>query len=217
MLLYAAAFLLRNRFKRQLAYMLILLFLWTEAHIVLTNDVLDGTASPGDELGRSMALRSRYEYLMRAAAFFSIFGTPSLAFACAYVFLYCGFITWLSLLKGDWSKPQFKETLSQQPVYVMLCVVAFYMLQKRELKRFFQEQKAVRKERQVSDVLNAQSDAIVVIQSHEQAAAEADREAGHLGSGILKFLFSNSKSVRLFGFNLMVPDTSSAPADKDAG
>ena len=122
------------------------LFLWTEAHIVLTSEVPDETTSPEDELQRSMTLRSRYEYLMRAAAFFSIFGTPSLAFACAYVFLYCGFIAWLSLLRGDLSSTQFKETLSTQPVYVLVCFVLFFILQKRELKRFFQEQKAVKKE-----------------------------------------------------------------------
>ena len=103
--MYTTVYLLKNRFKKYLPYMLMCLFIFTEAHIVLTSSVLDETTSPGDELGRSMALRSRYEYLMRAAAFFSIFGTPSLSFACAYVFLYCGFIAWLSLLRGDLSRP----------------------------------------------------------------------------------------------------------------
>ena len=97
-------------------------------------------------------------------------------------------------------------------MYVLVCFVLFFILQKRELKRFFQEQKAVKKEQQVSDVLNSQSDAIVVIPADEQRTEEADKETGHRGGGLLKFLFSNSKSVRLFGFNLAGAVT---PTEKD--
>ena len=115
------------------------LFFWTQTHIVLTSDVVDEMTSLGDELKRSMTLSSRYEHLMRVTMFFTMFGSPSFSFASAYVLLYSGFIAWLSLLRGDLSRPQFKETLSQQPMYALACFVLFFILQKRELKRFLEE------------------------------------------------------------------------------
>ena len=42
-------------------------------------------------------------------------------------------------------------------------VAIFYILQIRELQRFFEQQTSAKKEQQMSHVLDAQSDAIVVV------------------------------------------------------
>ena len=49
------------------------------------------------------------------------------------------------------------------PVYSMANFAIFYILQKRELKSFLRERKAIIKQEQVLEIFNAQSDAIVVI------------------------------------------------------
>ena len=82
----------------------------------------------------------------------------------------------------------------------MLSFAAFYVLQKRELKRFYETREAQRKEQQVSQVLNAQSDAIFLV--------DADVEGQHNREIVVNedykpnFEFCNSRSVELFGFDL---------------
>ena len=76
------------------------------------------------------------------------------------------------------------------------------MLQERELRRFNQEQKALKKEAQLTQVFNSISDAILVVQEEErnnQMSAESDKET----IDDTKCLFVNSKSLEILGNDLL--------------
>ena len=82
-------------------------------------------------------------------------------------------------------------------MYIIACFIFFYIQQKRELKRFYKELQAITKEKQVSNVLDSQSDAIVVIQPNDGVPEDEN------SSSLFQFLFRNSMSIKLFGFNVM--------------
>ena len=122
--------------------MLIPLFAASMAIHVLSNAAGIAIIPDGDELQKSMQIRSGYEYLTRAMCMFCMFNSPSFSFTIIYLLTYSGGVAWLSILFGDLSSPVFVETLSQQPIYVVVNAVVFYLLQRRELKRFYQQQDA---------------------------------------------------------------------------
>ena len=83
----------------------------------------------------------------------------------------------------------------------------FFLRQKRELLRFFQVQAAVKKEQQLSHIFNAQSDAVLVIESPDDQISitncnELPKPIKKDNKPELKVLFCNNKSVEMFGFNL---------------
>ena len=125
-MLYSLVWVLGRRFKKLNAYGLVLLFTATQLHTLYSYDVNEDIRN--DEIHEAMLLRSRYEYMMRTATFFAVFATPSMFFMGIYSLIYVGAIAWLSFHHGDLSKPQFIETISQQPVYVLACFIVFYIL-----------------------------------------------------------------------------------------
>ena len=139
LLIHNTVWLLRRRFKKYFVYMLIFVCACSQSFAVISNSALIASTSFDNELQRSLALRSGYERIMRSAVLFCIFLSPSLNFTLIYQLIFCGGITWLSMLWGDLSKPQNIDSLSQQPLYAIVSFVSFYILQKRELKRFFEE------------------------------------------------------------------------------
>ena len=53
------------------------------------------------------------------------------------------------------------------PLTILFSIGLFYILQKRELKRFYEQEEAVKKEQQMTHILDNQSDSIVVIRKPE--------------------------------------------------
>jgi len=62
-----------------------------------------------------------------------------------------------------------KQTVPGQVVFVILLA---YVLQARELRRFFQQLKSEKKESQVSNILDSNVDAIIVVKSEELSNAK---------------------------------------------
>ena len=79
--------------------------------------------------------------------------------------------------------PLFSEMLGKQMMIGAIGAILWYILQKRELQRFFQQQeaaagerKAVKKETQVTNVLDSQSDAIIIVSADVRPHALGDPE-----------------------------------------
>ena len=70
-----------------------------------------------------------------------------------------------------------------------------YMLQERDLTRFFEQQTIIKKEQQTSDILNSQSDGIVAVKIVQEENQSVNVE------GTLEFEFCNSKSIEMLGFD----------------
>ena len=136
---------------------------------------------------------------------YSMLLAPSLGFTLFYVATYAGVIAWTTVLLGDFSDPGFAEEFPQLPAVALVSIGVFFILQTRELKRFFGQQSAMKKEQQVSNVLNFQSDAIVVVQSERPSSTNGERsgdeEVARQEVSPLSVLFCNSQSIRLFGFD----------------
>ena len=80
------------------------------------------------------------------------------------------------------------------PLLVMGIVLS-YMVQERNLMRFFEQQTIIKKEQQTSDILNSQSDGIVVVEIVQEENQSVNLE------GILEFEFCNNKSILMLGFD----------------
>ena len=85
-------------------------------------------------------------------------------FCHTYVLVYIIGVVGLVLTKGDFSNPYFIRNLIEVPLFIFAFYLGFYVLQERELRRFNQEQKALKKEAQLTRVFNYISDAILVVQ-----------------------------------------------------
>ena len=94
-----------------------------------------------------------------------IFFSPSLGFS---VFIYAPIFVVTRLYKVttmyDLSNFELNSlVISENFLCVLAASLVFYSLQMREVKRFFQQKVAVDKEKQVTHVLDSQSDGIIVV------------------------------------------------------
>ena len=78
---------------------------------------------------------------------------------------------------------------------LVLSICLSYMFQERDLTRFFEKQTIIKKEQQTSDILNSQSDGIVVVKIVQEENQLVNVE------GTLEFPFCNSKSIEMLGFD----------------
>ena len=104
-ILCITAWILRKRFKKQAVYMLLFIFIITLVHFVMSSDDKYEKTQEDDSLNDVMALRGRFEFLMRTAVFFCMYGCPSMPFACLYITIYIGAIVWLTSLEKDPNRP----------------------------------------------------------------------------------------------------------------
>ena len=79
-----------------------------------------------------------------------------------------------------------------------LSYIIYYMIQIQELERFFEHEIVIKNKHQVSKVLDAQSDAILVVDTKQK---KEENEATTSGDQF-EILFCNSKSVEFFGVDL---------------
>ena len=77
-------------------------------------------------------------------------------------------------------------------------ITAYYIVQTHEISRFQEQQKSYMKQAQLSHVLNAQSDSIVVV-SKPQPMEDLEQDVEEKK---MTFQFCNSKSIELFGSDL---------------
>ena len=77
-------------------------------------------------------------------------------------------------------------------------ITAYYIVQTHEISRFQEQQKSYMKQAQLSHVLNAQSDSIVVV-SKPQLRNDLEKDVEEKK---MTFQFCNSKSIELFGADL---------------
>ena len=130
--------------------------------------------------------------------------TPSISYGC---FLYLPF-HYLSILIMTIRDDVEKGQLIQAAYASVSCIVFWYIYQKRELKRFFEQEKAelketkaVEKEVELRHVLNLQQDAVVIFSTEEKEQVLAhDSVQPPLIPHRIEF--SNMKANNLFGCEL---------------
>ena len=83
------------------------------------------------------------------ALFYSLFLAPSIVYLFAYVVIYVAIIglIYIPLLKGETFHDHRGRIITWSLGAVCLCIGIFYILQRRELKRFFEKEEAVKKEK----------------------------------------------------------------------
>ena len=83
---------------------------------------------------------------MRYTAMNIYLAAPTTIFSHVYVLEYIFGVVCLILLKGDFSNPSFVTNLFEVPIFIFSFYMGFYVLQERELRRFKQEQRAIKRE-----------------------------------------------------------------------
>ena len=149
---------------------------------------------PVNQLQHDLQLRSAFEYLARTSTFNCFFVVPNIKFLLAYLVVYLCCIAALIIKAGDFDNELFSETISQQPPYIIICVILFHISQSVRLNRFFREDHIKIQGKQMSDVLNSQSDAIL--------AFAKESHCKNCLTFTFDFLFSNLKCNELFNYNL---------------
>ena len=203
-LLRILVFLLRDRFTNQLGWFFLAVAIFQVGHSVLGTPI--GSNQGGDEeLDEEQVqsnLKIQFNMLGRIMAPNCFVAAASTMFCHAYVLTYILGVICLILIKGDLSNPVFITNLIELPLYTFAFYLGFYVLQQRELLRFNQEQRALKKEAQLTRVFNSISDAILVVQEKQGKSdnhADSDEE-------IIKdpkCLFVNSKSLEILGNDLL--------------
>ena len=91
--------------------------------------------------------------------------------------------------------------------WVLACIVFWYIFQKRELKRFYEQQdarrkevKATEKEEELTNVLNLHQD-VVVVYTTEEVIIQHGNDATSRDLD-LSIEFSNNRSMDVFGIDL---------------
>ena len=91
--------------------------------------------------------------------------------------------------------------------WVFACLILWFILQKRELKRFYEQQdakrkevKATQKEVELTNVLNSHQDVVVVFTTEELLIENADDVSSRELD--LRIEFSNNRSMDVFGIDL---------------
>ena len=99
-----------------------------------------------------------------------------------------------------------RKLLLNTPLYLLAMVVFWYILQMRELKRFFEQQdakskeiKATEKEVELTNVLNLHQDVVVIYTAEETQIENLDETPRDLD---LNIEFSNNRSIDVFGIDL---------------
>ena len=135
-LLYITGHFVSMRHARLSPYCLFVLFSLTQANVCNAEFFF---RQPGDQLERDLQLRSSFEYLARTATFYCAFVVPNIKFLLAYLAVYLSCIAALIAKAGDFDNELFSETISQQPPYILACVMIFHISQSVRLNQFFRE------------------------------------------------------------------------------
>ena len=127
---------------------------------------------------------------------------PSYIHAIAYIFFFLIAAFWKVYAIYEGSDREKTEIIASILIIGgIMSLAVFYILQKRELTRYFETCDAQQKELQVSNGLYEQNDAIVIVTKNsiesQNQQGQDDDERRHIN-----FEFLNKKSTELFGFDL---------------
>ena len=93
----------------------------------------------GETSGRFPNIIGTYLYFIGDVAYYCMFLAPSFVFVLIYVPVYILAIGYVSIRWGDFDDTDFIGLMAQMLVFGVLSSIGlFYILQRRELKRFFQ-------------------------------------------------------------------------------
>ena len=157
-LFYLAGHYISKRNAKLSPYCLFIQFTLTQANICIAEFFFRQHKS---QLQHDLQLRSSFEYLARTATFYCAFVVPNIKFLLAYLAVYLCSIAALIIKAGDFDNELFSETISQQPPYIIVCIMIFHISQSVRLNQFFREDHIKIQGKQMSVVLNSQSDAIL--------------------------------------------------------
>ena len=145
------------------------------------------------EVGRTILIFKLMGYLM----LFVLLLAPSISFMLLYVITWFVGITYITILQYE----ETAEIIGFAVILMILWGTFWYILQARELKRFYQQQdaeekgiQAVNKEIEITNVLNLQQNAVIIFSPTEE------------DSNLPKIEFANIKSTELFKFDLKALD-----------
>ena len=96
-----------------------------------------------DNIQKTIIFKRNLELLKQKAMFAAMFSCPSMSY---FIVMLLGFILSMFILSFGLvglSDQEFMNTLLELPVYCIANFAIFYILQKRELKSFLRERKAV--------------------------------------------------------------------------
>ena len=106
---------------------------------------------------------------MAAYVTFCLLITPSFNFLLfGYAPPYIIGVVYLISTEANLDNPAFIEIISIQPVYFMSGYAMFYLMQHRELRSFFALKASNQKSEQLLEILNSQSDSVIVISSGKE-------------------------------------------------
>ena len=212
LILNVIAVILIRRFRRMACLVIVILL----AYIEIT---LAAGATADIKTVTEMKLWSFQLFLTNVI--FCMLLSPSLGVTAIYILEHCIAIVLLVSKKTGMEDAEEADQLLIYLPFAALCSFGiFTILHRRELKRFLQQRKSERKEQetqrkkdQLSGVLNAASDGIVVVKSRKRHVG--DEETGRTREhGLPSILFCNTKSITLFGHNFSQTQTGGAPEEQ---
>lgn len=155
-----AVWLVRTRIRKYISSIILLL-----VSITLVLSVLDfANLSLEPEVS---SLETAKVILRARLAIQSILIAPSLGMFFTYQAIYgcMVLLTYLLIIINDSDSTEMERLLYNMPSFCIVQLFLFYVLQKRELKRFYQQRKSEKKESQLNSVLNSHSEAIIVVEA----------------------------------------------------
>ena len=163
--LHGTIWLLGKRFKDQIVYMIPVLYIVMHLLIQITLETLQLPWVDGHIPIAGMLVR-----MCAPLAIYSLLLAPRVSYVlCCYLPVFLANIIY-TVIRHSEVKAEFMTT----GVYMIVMVIPFwYILQYRELQRFFQQQvteqkelKAIYKETQVKKVLDSQPDAVIIFSTN---------------------------------------------------
>ena len=94
------------------------------------------------------------ELMKSKAIFFSMFVCPSMSYWAYQTFIFCCCVVVIAYGLVSIDEKEFEKIILEQIGYTIGFFFIFYILQKRELKRFLNEQKMVLQQEQMTEVFN---------------------------------------------------------------
>ena len=118
---------------------------------------------------------------------------PSMFFVTIYTLVYASLSVYMFKVL---SIVEVQEIQLEMPSHIFISLGLFYILQRRELKRFFEQKVTSTKEQHLSNILNSHSDAIIVFEANPQhdEIKNANGGAKENKPSFVNFLLCNSQS-----------------------
>ena len=111
--------------------------------------------------------------------------SPSLLFSFFYTGIYASIVGLLYFII-DFDEQERKQILDAAFIWAISALGVFFLLQRRELMRFYEQKKANKKEQQLSNMFNSQNDAVIVFQADLKIVEEASQNEESIRSSELK-------------------------------